>query len=169
MLRIFENFRDHKFYNHFPINYFFFNKDSEILKIRHTSSVVWVIMRLAIILFAIYPKTRFLTNFQTISTFDKQSVKKVRNKNQYNSKNIRPVAFKFSRVTSWYPRCAKTGGGDPRGRASSCPNPRVSRGLTLIRTRKVKNQSGRKWSKIKKVKSSGGLESVLERGQHDSC
>ena len=32
----------------------------------------------------------------------------------------------------------------------------------------MKNQRGTNWSKIKKLKSSGGLESALERGQHES-
>ena len=64
----------------------------------------------------------------------------------------------------------KTGGGGPRGRNASYPNAPVSMGSTLIRTKKVKNQSGTKWSEIKKkkLKNGGDLESDLERAQHES-
>ena len=155
-IRFFDDFLNFQFYNYYSKKKLNFKK----IKIpnfenQKDSFVEKVFMRLWLYLFAICLATRFLKNFKTFSTYDRKPVKKWRKGNRYNSKNIRPVNFKVSqKVTNWcLRRCAKIGGGAPRGRGTSCPNPLVISWSTLIRTKKVKKkQSCTKWSKIKKLK-----------------
>ena len=87
-----------------------------------------------------------------------------------SQKKIRLIIFKFLQsLTNKCPRrCARTGGDSLKERGTFCPHPSVSGGLTLIGAKKSEKPNGHNMAENKnKNKNNAGLESTLERAQHE--